>query len=78
MENARNELSLTPVSADPSEVGAITPDHFLLGKQTNAIPSVAGVDEFDHRKRYVRAQSYANAFFFSLYQRVRPDNEQMF
>ena len=58
-----NSRPLTPVSADPSDLGAITPNHFLLGNQATRIPSIVGVDEFDHRKRYARAQSYANAIW---------------
>ena len=54
---------LTPVSADLSDLGAITPNHFLLGNQATAILSMVGVDEFDHRKRYPRAQSYSNTIW---------------
>ena len=63
VEHALNSRPLTPVSADPSDLGAITPNHFLLGNQATGIPSIVGVDEFDHRKRYARAQSYANAIW---------------
>ena len=63
VECALNSRPLTPVSADPSDLGAITPNHFLLGNQATRIPSIVGVDEFDHRKRYARAQSYANAIW---------------
>ena len=63
VEYALNSHPLTPVSADPSDLGAITPNHFLLGNQATGIPSIVGVDEFDHRKRYARAQSYANAIW---------------
>ena len=63
VEYALNSRPLTPVSADPSDLGAITPNQFLLGNQANRIPSIVGVDEFDHRKRYARAQSYANAIW---------------
>ena len=63
VEHARNALPLTPVSADPYDLGTITPNHFLLGNQATGTPSIVGVDEFDHRKRYARAQSYANAIW---------------
>ena len=62
-EHALNSRPLTPVSADPSDLGALTPNHFLLGNEARSLPSVIGVDEFDHRKRYARAQSYANAIW---------------
>ena len=61
VEHALNSRPLTPVSADPSDLGAITPNDFLLGNQATGIPSIVGVDEFDQRKRYAGAQSYANA-----------------
>ena len=63
VERSLNARPLTPVSADPSDLGAITPNHFLLGNQATGTPSIVGVDEFDHRKRYARVQSYANAMW---------------
>ena len=63
VEHALNSRPSTPVSADPSGLGAITHNHFLLGNQATRILSIVGVDEFDHRKRYARAQSYANAIW---------------
>ena len=62
-EHALNSRPLTSVSANPSDLGAITPNHFLLGNQATAMPSIVGVDEFDHRKRYARAQSYVNTIW---------------
>ena len=61
VEHALNARLLTPVSADSSDLGAITPNHFVLGNQATRIRSIVGVDEFDYRKRHARAQSYANA-----------------
>ena len=63
VEHALNARPLTPVSVDPSHLGAIRSNHFLLGNRATGIPSIVGVDEFDHRKRYARAQSYANAIW---------------
>ena len=62
VEYALNLRPLTPVSADPSDLGAITSNHFLLGNQATRIPSI-GDDKFDYRKWYARAQSYANAIW---------------
>ena len=63
VENALNSRPLTPVSADPCDLNALTPNHFLLGEYSTGIPSTVGNNEFDHRKRYARAQSYANAIW---------------
>ena len=63
VEHALNSRSLMPVSADPSDLGAITHNHFLLGNQATGTPSIVGVDKFDHRKRYACAHSYANAIW---------------
>ena len=63
VEHALNPRPLTRVSADPSDLGAITPNHFLLGNQVTGNPSNVGVDEFDYRKRCPRAQFYANAIW---------------
>ena len=67
VEYAQKSRPLTPVSADPSDLGAITLNHFLLGNQATGTPSIFGVDEFDHRKRYARAQTYANARWLEEY-----------
>ena len=59
-----NDLSLrllTPVSDGPCDLNALTPNHFLLGEYSTGILSVVGNKEFDYRKFYARAQSYANA-----------------
>ena len=39
VEHAISSRPLTPVSADPSDIGALTPNHFLLGNQ--ALQSLA-------------------------------------
>ena len=52
-----------PVSAYSSDLGAITPKHFLIVNQSTTISSIVDVDEFDHRKRYARAPSYATTIW---------------
>ena len=42
---------------------AITPNHFLLGFRPSMLPSLVESEDFDHRKRYVRAQSYADSIW---------------
>ena len=63
VEHAVNARPLAPVSADPSDLGAKKPNRFLLDNQVTGTPSIAGVDDFDHRKRYARAQSDSNAIW---------------
>ena len=63
VEHALNARPLTPVNADLHDLGAATPNHCLLSNQATGIPSIVGVDDFDHRKRYARAQSYAKAIW---------------
>ena len=63
VETAFNSSPLTPVSADPCDLNAITPNHFLLGEYSTGIPSTVGNNEFDYRKRYARAQLYANTIW---------------
>ena len=63
VENALNSHHLTPVSANPCNLNALTPNHFLLGEYSTGVPSLVGNNEFNHRKRYARAQSYANAIW---------------
>ena len=40
---------LTLVGADLPNLGALAPTHFLIGNQVTAIPSIVGVNDFDHR-----------------------------
>ena len=42
VENALNSRPLAPVSADPCDLNAITPNNFLLGEHSTGIPSVVG------------------------------------
>ena len=51
VEYALKVRHITLLSADTSDLGAIKPNYCLLGIQANGIPSIAGVDEFYHRKR---------------------------
>ena len=63
VEQSLNARPITPVSADPNELDALTPNHFLLGRSTCNLPSLATDNDFDHRKRYIRSQAYANAIW---------------
>ena len=63
VEQALNLRPITPVSTDSRELEALTPTQFLLGQHAKSLPSLLPGEYFDHKKRYVRALSYANAFW---------------
>ena len=63
VEQSLNARPLTAVSSDPNEIEALTPNHFLIGQRSVSFPSIATGEHFDHRKRYLRAQGYANAIW---------------
>ena len=63
VENDLNSRLLTPVSADSCNLNAVTPNNFILGEFSTGIPSLFGKNELNHRKRYARAQLYANAIW---------------
>ena len=63
VEQALNSRPITPVSTDSHELEALTRNHFLLGQHATSFPSVLPGERFDHKKRYVRAQLYANAIW---------------
>ena len=64
VEQTLNARPLTPVSSDPNEFDALCPNYFLLGRPSSSLPSInPAVNDFDHRKRFARAQAYANAIW---------------
>ena len=63
VEQALNNRPLTPVSDDPNELEALTPMDFLLCRTIQALPSLVPGDEPDLRRRYTKAQAYANAIW---------------
>ena len=42
VEHALKSQPLTPVNADPSDLGALAHCHFLLGNQASSLPSIIG------------------------------------
>ena len=63
VEQALNSRQITPVSTDSRDLEALTTNHFLLGQHATSFTSLLPGEHFDHKKRYVRAQSYANAIW---------------
>ena len=62
VEQSLNDRPLVPASADLADLEALTPNHFLLGAPSSSLPSHFNAD-FDHRKRYARAQAYSEAIW---------------
>ena len=62
VEQSLNAHPLVPASADAIDMDALTPNHFLLGTAGSSLPSHSNCD-FDHRKRYTRAQAYSGAIW---------------
>ena len=59
-EQSLNACPLVPASADATDMDALTPNHFQFGTAGSSLPSHSNCD-FDHRKRYTRAQAYSDA-----------------
>ena len=56
-----NARPLTPVSDDPNNFEALTPNHFCLGQSINAIPPLPSVERYtDLRKNFRTTQAYSN------------------
>ena len=63
VEQSLNARPITSVSASPDGFEVLTPNHFLLGRNCTSFPSLSFQEHFDHRKQYLRAQSYVNAIW---------------
>ena len=76
VEHALNSCPLKPVSAYPCNLNTLTFNHFLLGEYSTGIPSLVGSNLFDHRERYARAQSCANAIWSRWFREYLPTLNQ--
>ena len=63
VEQSLNARPITAVSSDPLDLEALTPNHFILGQHAASFPSLSFEENFDHKKRFARAHSYANAIW---------------
>ena len=65
VEQSLNARPLVPASTDATDMNALTPNHFLLGTAGSSLPSGSSHSkcDFDHRKRYARAQAYSDAIW---------------
>ena len=62
MEQSLNARPLVPASADATDLDSLTPNHFLFETAGSSLPPLSNCD-FDHRKRYARAQAYSDAIW---------------
>ena len=68
LEQSLNARPITAVyicqhSSNPLDLEALTPNHFILVQHAASFPSLSFEENFDHKKRFARAQSYANAIW---------------
>ena len=64
VEQTHNARPLTPVSSDRNDFEALCPNHILLGRPSSSLPSInPAVNDFHHRKRFTRAQAFANVIW---------------
>ena len=63
VEQSLNARPITAVSSDPLDLEALTPNHFIFGQHAASFPSQSFEENFDHKKRFARAQSCANAIW---------------
>ena len=61
VEQTLNARPLTPVSSDPNDLEALTPNHFLLGRANIAVPFFPSAENYaDLNKSFKAAQAYAS------------------
>ena len=58
VEQSITNRPITSVSAKPDSSEVLTPPQFLFGRNGTSFSSLH--EHFDHRRQYIRAQSYAN------------------
>ena len=75
VEQCLNAHPITPASADPADLDALTPNHFLLGTACSTLPTHFHA-KIDHRRRYVRAQAYSDAIWNRWFKEYVPNLNQ--
>ena len=61
VEQTLNARPLTAVSDDPEDLTALTPNHFLLGRESASAPFLPSSERYhDLRKSFKAAQAYAD------------------
>ena len=62
VERSLNARPLVPTIADVTDLDVLTRNHLLLSTASSSLPSTLSSD-FDHKKRYARAQAYPDAIW---------------
>ena len=63
VEQSFNARPITAVSSNQLDLEVLTPNHFILGQHAASLTSLSFEENFDHKKRFARVQSYANAIW---------------
>ena len=74
VEQFVNNRPLVPASSDPSDMNALTPNHFLIGGTTSSFPfeDQGERETFNYRKRFQQAQAYTNVIWKRWLQEYAP------
>ncbi len=64
VEQTQNARPLVPVSSDPNDLDALTPNPFLLGRSSFSLPTLfCDSPLFNYRKQFVKAQAFPDAIW---------------
>ena len=74
VEQTLNARPLTAASNNPKDLEALTPNHFLLGRSSVAIPFISNATKYaDMRKAFESSQSYADMIWTRWITEYRPE-----
>ena len=63
-EQTLNARPLSPVSSDPNDTDAMMPNQFFFDRPNSGLlPTATSAIDFNHPKRYARAQAYADSIW---------------
>ena len=75
VEQTLNARPITPASDDPSDLEALTPNHFILGRANVCIPFIPNAEIYsNHRKMFRSCQAYADMIWKRWVTEYLPQN----
>ena len=76
VEQTMNERPITPANDDPSNLEALTPSHFILGRANVCMPKFSSHAEIysNHRKNFRSCQVYAEMIWKRWVSEYLPQN----